>query len=150
MQTIVTNNKEALVIGQLPNLGKDTAGVPQLGESVSFIPGVNLVKSEVLATLRKNPSFELNFKTKIESSPAPEQNPEKVGKFILVVGKEVEDKSPLVKLTEKACEGIITETFTSKMLRSWLDEEGRAEVRAMIERQLRVLETGAPAAAAGR
>ncbi len=65
MQTVVINNKEALIIGQLPNIGKDTAGVPQIGEQVTFYPGVNLVDSKKLALLRKNPGFDAFFTEKI-------------------------------------------------------------------------------------
>lgn len=152
MQTIVINNKEALIIGQMPhNGGKDSSGVPQIGQSVTLVPGVNLVDSKVLGELRKSEAFDALFKNKIMPSPAREQNPEKVGRFILVAGKEVEDKSPLAKLTEKACEAMIDETLTVAMLSNWLKEEGRGEVRRMIENKIVKLNSGSeggPAAAA--
>lgn len=135
MQTVVINNREALIIGQLPH-AKSTGGVPQLGPTVTFIPGLNLVDSKVLAELRQNPSFEAFFKTKIEASPAPEQNPEKVGKFILATGGELEDKSPLGKLKEQACQAMISETFSSDLLKKWRAEETRGEVTRMINEQL--------------
>lgn len=150
MQTIVINNRESLINAQLPHKGKGKDGSIQTGEVVTFIPGANLVDSAKLKTLRENPGFEALFKTKIESSPAPEQNPEKVGKCVLVLGKEVEDTSPLAKLAEKAAEALIAETFSVPQLDGWIKEEGRPEIRRLLEAQRSKLSagsTGGPAAA---
>lgn len=148
MQTVVINNKEALVIGQMPHSGKDKSGVPQLGGIVTLIPGVNLVDTKVLKTLRENPGFELLFKTKIESSQAPEQNPEKVGKCILIASGEVEDSSPLAKLPPKACEAMIEETLSSDLLNKWLEDETRGDVRRVLFGKIKKLE-GSPAPSGG-
>lgn len=146
--TVVTNNKEALIIGQMPHLGSDKAGVPQLGETITLVPGVNMVDSAKLATLRKNPSFNVMFETLIPRSPAPEQNPEKVDKPMLVCGAELPDRSPLAKLSAKACEAILADTLQVPLLRQWLDEEGRSEIRIILERQIKKLSDGGPATAA--
>ncbi len=150
MQTIVINNLDSLVIGQLPAVGKDTAGNLQLGGIVSLVPGVNLVDSAKLAVLRKNAAFEAHFKTKIGGGNAPEHNQELVGKMILILGKEVEDGSPLAKMKEPEAQAVIEETFTVGPLTEWLKMEGRGEVRRLIENQLLKIKgepTGGPAAA---
>lgn len=146
--TVVTNNKEALIIGQMPHLGADKAGVPQLGETVTFVPGINLIDSAKLATLRKNPAFEVMFNTLIPRSLAPEQNPEKVDKPMLVAGNELPDKSPLGKLSPKACEAIVVDTLQIPLLKQWLDEEGDNARRAVLERQIKKLSEGAPSSPA--
>lgn len=148
MQTVVINNKEGMIVGQLPHTlpkekGEKGSNLPTIGEQVVFMPGANLVNSEVLKVLRANKTFELNFSSMIPPSEAPEQNPEKVGRPILVVVREVEDKSPLEKIkSAKECESIIKEMFLTDVLQRWLDEEGRSEVRAIIEVQLRAIRTG--------
>ncbi len=134
MKTVVINNREGLVIGQLPHIAP-AAGVrgatSQLGPAVVFLPGANLIDSKTLAILRENKSFELNFTTRIPASAAPEQNPEKVGKLMLMVDKsvgkngEVDDAAPLAKLSAVDCRGL------------------RPEIKRDIHLQLERLATGA-------
>lgn len=140
--TIVNNNREALVIGQMPHLGHDTSGVPQLGQSITFLPGINLIDTIVIETLRKNPSFELNFTTKIQPSKAPEQNQAKVGEFILVAQGEVPVKNPLAKLGPEETVALIEETFSLALLEDFLANEGRDSVRATIQSQMRMIRGG--------
>lgn len=153
-KTIVINNREALITAQMPHLKLDPnaqSKVPQLGDLVVFIPGANLVDSAKLRTLRENKAFDVLFSTKIPRSLAPEQNPEKVGKFILVAGKEVPADKPLSRLEAKeACE-LVTEEFLSVgMLREALADEGRNEVRAAISERIKLLESGGEPISAGR
>lgn len=141
-RTVVINNREGLVQGQLPHLGNDSSGRPQLGRVVTLLPGANLVSSEDLRVLRENPAFEMNFKMKIAQSLAPEQNPEKVGKPILEIAKSigkdgvVDGEFPLQKLSSKECSDLIGETYTSSALNRWLRDEGRPDVRRDIQNQL--------------
>lgn len=177
MQTIVVNNREALVVGQMPHLGKDVSNIPQIGKTVTLIPGVNLVPSADLAVLRKNPGFDQLFKTKIARSPAPEQNPEKVGDFILETRKvrcacsaekdapskscaackgtgsldEVPDTLPFAAVHPGDAAELVQETFSVDLLAHWREKEGRDGVRAAIHAQIAKMNTGAaPIGAAGR
>lgn len=169
MKTAVINNREALVQGQLQPIGKDSNGMAMLGGVVTLVPGLNLVDSEQLAALRKNPTFALNFTAKIQPSLAPEQSPEKVGRPILELvmspagpskdGKaaepkplEVENALPLAKLSEELCKLVIGETLVEGTLRQWAREEARPAVRYEIEQQIEKITKGTPAgpAAVGR
>ena len=134
-----------------------------LGDAVTFIPGLNLINTEILAALRKNEMFERNnFMVRIPASPAPEQNPEKVGKTPLEVmrvpapakdgkpveGKfmdlEVEDTAPLAKLSPEVAKLVIDETLSAELLRQWTAEEVRPGVRFEAQRKLELL-TAKPA-----
>jgi hypothetical protein len=148
MQTIVVNNREALVIAQLPHVGKDAAGRVLVGETVKLIPGVNLVESAQLKKLRENKLFDAHFTTKIARSPAPEQNPEKVGSYVLVQLREVPERKSLEKVPDNEAVEIVKETFNVKLLERWLHEDARGEVRAMIQNQITdIARGGAPTGA---
>lgn len=168
MKTAVINNREALVQGQMQPkdraVGRDgqKTGPLMLGKIVTLLPGVNFVDSADLEALRKNPAFEMQFSTKIPPSLAPEQNPEQVGKPILVVvetkdkdGKrrplEVEDNQPLAKLTAEQCKLLISETHVESFLHQWTNEETRPDIRFEIAKRLEEI-GGKPvtAASAGR
>ena len=165
MQTVVINNREGLVQGQLqpdPKLvEKMTKGSIPINRCVTLLPGANLVDSADLEALSKNPAFAKNFETLIPRSPAPEQNPEKVGKPILqlmeVEGKDgkkvplqVDAKHPLKALKAEVAKALIDETFVASTLRAWLAEEGRPEVRLVLTQRIAELDAapeGGPAAA---
>lgn len=167
MKTIVINNREALIQGQMQPTGKDSNNVPILGPVVTLLPGLNLVDTGLLASLRKNPGYEQRFATVIQRSLAPEQNPEKVGKVELELmlvehkggkdGKsemrplEVEDDLPLAKLPEETCKVLVKATLTEGILRTWARQDARPAVRWEIEQQLSAI-GAAPAgpAAVGR
>jgi hypothetical protein len=165
MQTVVINNREGLVQGQLqpdPQLvAKMAKGSIPINRCVTLLPGANLVDTADLEALLKNPAFELNFKTLIPRSPAPEQNPEKVGKPILQfmdveskdgkkVPLQVDAKHPLKGLKPDVAAALIDETFVVSTLRGWLAEEGRPEVRLVLTTRIAELDVkpeGGPAAA---
>lgn len=156
-KTIVVNNLEALVIGQLPHSQTKNGDPLQIGETVTFVPGINVVDSDKLETLRKNLMFDLHFKTEIKGSAAPEHNREKLGKKILEVMKvgkdgKISEGYLLEKLDYETCKSIISETFTSDLLTAWQTMEGRSEVRALLANQSQKLATGqdVTAATAGR
>lgn len=144
-RTIVINNRESLVQGQLPHKqpGQRPDGAApmlEVGGMIQLLPGVNLVDTKDLKTLReRNPTFAALFDTIIEASPAPEQNPEKVGRPILEIGnegKELPASSPLARLAPNQCKAILAETFNAALLRTWLAEETRGDVRRDIDAQL--------------
>lgn len=143
MLTIVINNREGMEITRMPSTMKDHRGVPLLGDTVTFIPGVNLIDSETLKTLRENKLFDAKFSTKIPRSAGPDANPEKVGEKVLVVAWQANDKAPGLKdiPDKKACE-LISETFSTKTLDHWLSEEARPDVRVAIMNQQTALRTG--------
>lgn len=163
MKSAVINNREGLVQGQLQPRSRNLSGAPIPHRAVTFLPGVNLVPSEELEELRKNPTFELNFRTAIPHSPAPEQNPERVGKPVLelleVKGKDgkrvplvVDDELPLAKLEPAAVKTLVDETVVTGFLREWLEQERRPDVAHLITQRIRLLEgdpkaPGGPAAA---
>lgn len=146
MQTIVINNKEALIIGQLPSQTKDNRGVAIPGNVVVFSPGVNLVDTEKLKELRKNKLFDEHFKTKIPRSAAPEQNPEKVGQVILKVAKELNEKISFKDIPVQEAIEIVEETFLAAVLDGWLKEDSRNDVRTAIMNQKELLAKGHQAA----
>lgn len=137
MRAQVINNSQGPIYAQMPARGKDTAGHIEPGSCINIIPGLNLIDTEVLATLRKNSTFENFFKTAIAPSKAPEANPASFGKPILQIGgKEVPDENPLSKLAEQACKAMIGEMQSTDVLQDWLKGEGRADVRRDIENRL--------------
>ena len=159
MAYAVINNREALCQGQMPHLGVDAQKRTQLGEVVTLFPGLNLLAVEKLEILRKNPGFNARFKTKIPPSRAPEQNAERVGQKELVILEEVGDggkvplKGTLQRLPPKQCEMLIEECLDAELLRRWLKEEGRSDVRILIHNQLDAIgsgEAGGGPAVAGR
>lgn len=141
-KTIVINNKEALVLAQMPYLDKDKQGRIIAGEIVRFIPGVNVVDAATLKMLRENKNFDDLFKTRIARSPAPEQNPEKVGSVILVSVCDVPEKQQLKAVAENKAVELVAETFTVDLLDQWIKDEDRGSVRAAIENQKKILATG--------
>lgn len=147
MKTVVINNREGMVVGQLPHKGKDMAGHQKAGGIVVLLPGTNLVDSESLAILRQNAAFELNFTTKIAASPAPEQNAERVGRPILeVVCENLDDDAPLAKLKPAMLQRIVGETFNEDLLKSWLHGEPERPLRKLLESQVAKV-SGKPIAA---
>ncbi len=137
MKTVVLNNKDGMVIGQLPHGEKNSAGHRQPGGVVVLLPGANLVDSDQLATLRKNPGFEQYFNVTIQPSPAPEQSPERVGKKELeIICEGVDDQAPIVKLKDPGMAlKVIGETLTNEPLDVWLRQEQRPAIREAIEKQ---------------
>ncbi len=160
MKTVVINNCSRLEICQLQPKQKDPMGVAIAGGILTLLPGVNLVPSVEFQESIKNPLWSQKFKTKIEQSKAPEQDPDTVGKPMLEVAKwlgekgsgEVDDKAPLAKLSPEQCQRLINETLTSDLLRSWKQEDLRPDILRAIDVQLDKIRTGdiSNAASAGR
>src|SRR5690348_5746043 len=98
--TVVINNGSGMELVQLPHRGQDGHKRVILGDAVRFLPGVNLVDTEQLAILRKNPLFEAKFTNKIPRIAAPEQKQERVGRPFLTLGKTLPSAHPLSKLSE--------------------------------------------------
>lgn len=163
MHAVVINNREGLVQGQLqpdPRFAAVKGGVP-LNRCVTLLPGANLVPEDDLKSLLENKAFAANFTVTIPKSPAPEQNPEKVGKPILellmVDGKDgkktplqVEEKHPLAKLKDEIALKLIEETLVPSVLRGWLNEDPRPGIRLELTKRLAELDgqpEGGPAAA---
>jgi hypothetical protein len=151
MKTAIVNNREGLEIGQLPSTMKDASGRPLLAGIVTLLPGLNLIDSEAVNTLRKNPGFEAKFTTKIEPGMAPEHALERTGSPILelvhfdkkVDGKVVkvpvdnlDDELPLAKLTDEQCKILVEQVLVGETLRSWGKAEARPSVRLIIEKQI--------------
>lgn len=150
----VTNNRESLVHIQLPPPEQTeqekrsadvaaAAGRPRpvtLGPLISLVPGLNLVPKEQWDQAKKSPNAMLLLRTKIEPSPANEANPEKFGEFILVEGRELPAESPLKALRPSEAVERVASTLDAALLRAWLADEGRAEVRRSIEAQLDSIE----------
>lgn len=150
MKTVVINNCMRLEHCQLQPKGQDALGNKIAGGLLTLLPGVNLVASTEFQETMKNPLWAVKFKTKIERSMAPEQDPETVGKPMLEIAKwlgekgsgEVEDKAPLAKLSPEQCQRLINETLTSDLLRGWKKEELRPDILRAIDIQLEKIRTG--------
>lgn len=143
-KTIVVNNCARLIIGQLPHIrntvkdrdGKERPGIITAhGDSIAFHPGMNIVDSDALKTLRAN-GFEINFTEKIKGGRAPEIDQSAVGKVFLVVYKDgLPDDKPMAKLTEQEAAQLVDEVDDEKTLDAWLSNEGRESVRAALYRR---------------
>lgn len=141
-KTIVINRREAMIIGQLPHTGTDMAGRIILGPVVTFLPGVNVVDTAKLKTLRENKAFDARFSTKIVKTEGPDQ-PQHIGSFELVAGAEVQNEAgALKKMEPKEAAAVIEETFDARLLDKWLKDEGRDSVRAAIHEQKQLISTG--------
>lgn len=130
--TVVINNTERLEIAQLPHRGVDNHKRLLLGGVVTLLPGLNLVPTEELHVLRRNPLFEEKFTTAIPDSKAPEQRPERVGKPFLVLGKELPAKAPLAALEVPEALSMVNEA-NEEQLAQFFAVEVRAEVRERIK-----------------
>lgn len=156
---IVINNREGLVQGQMQPTVFNKQGAPEVGKVLTLLPGANLVDEKELEALCKNPTFLANFKNQIQPSPAPEQNPEKVGKpileFLTVKGKDgkdeelkVEDEFPLNKLKPETAKRLIKETLVPSILAKWATEVQDPGIRHAIDKHIEYL-NGSPRAPGG-
>jgi hypothetical protein len=137
--TVVINNREGLEVAQLPHRGHDNHKRIIFGEVVTFLPGLNLVPTETLNILRQNPAFEAKFKNKIPNSRAPEQRPERVGKPILELGKELpDDDRPLSALSVPEALALVSEA-NEEQLASFKKGENREEVRDLVNARIEEL-----------
>lgn len=150
MKTVVINNCRRLEICQLDPKGKDAMNNPIPGGIVTLVPGVNLVPSADHAASMKNPIWQNKFKTIIQRSMAPEQDPETVGKPMLEIPKwvgekgsgEVDDVKPLAKLSPENCQRLIDETWNGDLLKAWSKEELRPDILRAIANQQEKIRTG--------
>jgi hypothetical protein len=136
--TVVINNREGLEVAQLPHRGTDSHKRIIFGEVVTLLPGLNLVPTETLNILRKNPVFELKFKSMIPDSRAPEQRPERVGKPILELGKELPTGSnvcPLSALPVNEALALVKEA-NEEQLQAFKETESREEVRKLVNKRI--------------
>lgn len=142
MQTPVLNNLERIVIGQFRSVGKDTAGRPLMGGTITLRPGINLVPSDTLKKLcEESPNFAKHFETKIEAMKAPEgPQPDRIGRPVLeIFGKDLDDKAPLAKLPPPDAIKLIKETLDASVLKRWKKDESRDSVIRACTDQLDML-----------
>lgn len=143
-KVVVLNNRESRIIAQLPGT-KDTAGVPITGKQVNLIPGLNLLDAAEFKLLKQNKVFASLFQEIIGVGKAAELNHDKRGSKLLEevpnLG-ELPDAKPFAKVAIDVCSMLIGEIFSVEMLQKWLAEEARDEVRLLLHKQIRVLETG--------
>jgi hypothetical protein len=137
--TVVINNREALELVQLPHRGSDKHGRPMLGELLRLTAGVNLVDSTTLATLMKNELFAAKFTTKIARSPAPEQNPERVGRTVLELGPVLPASRSFAKLDGEQAQKLIEETLDTDLLEKWRSEDTRDGMRLGLQKRIDAL-----------
>ena len=168
MKTAILNNKEGLVVLQLPSTQKDRQGRDLIAGVVTLLPGLNLVDTDTMKALREgNEGVRRHFETKIEPGMAPEHQLERTGRFILeqvyfdkkdkdgkvtrVPVDSLDDALPLAKLTEEQCKQLVDEVLVGEMLQGWGRAETRPAVRFLIEKQIQKI-TASPGnpATAGR
>lgn len=120
-------------------------GGKTLGSLVVLHPGMNLIDTKELATLRKNPGVEMLFTTKIKPTKAPEAN---VAKFHLpmlqVVGKELKDGlNPFDGLSLDESKAIISATENTDALDEWLrPQKSGSELAKAISERLKEITSG--------
>lgn len=134
---VVINNEERVHTIHVP--GPDGKATEEL---LVLLPGVNLVKAELLKACRGNKQFADKFTTKIPRHVALEARSEREGKPILVQGKAVPERVPLAVLTDDEARELIEEATTTEVLLQFRDGESRGELRALIDDRIRLLETG--------
>lgn len=158
MKTAVINNREGLVIAQLPATQEDRSGRKLLAGVVTLLPGLNLVDTDEFNTLMKNPGFASHFTNKIEPGMAPEHQLERTGSPILeqvFFDKKdkdnkitrtpvdfLDDKIPLANLTEPQCKVLVEQVLVGETLRAWGRAETRPAVRFLIEEQIGKISAG--------
>lgn len=138
---IVTNNEERLHTIHVP--GSDGQ------ELLSLLPGTNVIRDETLRACRTNKLFDAKFSEKIQKSVAPEAVSERVGQPVLVQGKNVPAKTPLSVMDDEEALALVKDATTEDVLHLFRAGEGRSEVRAAIDDQLKLLQTGGQQAEAG-
>jgi hypothetical protein len=151
-QIAITNNEERVRQIRLPapTPPQGSKAGDLIGPLLILPPGLSLVKKEVWDQAKANPNVAVLLKMAIPPSPAPEANPERVGRMILVEGQVVPDESPLRGLKPVQAMEMVTETLDTTTLRAWLTDEARAEVRKAIEKQIATIEAPAGANNPGR
>jgi hypothetical protein len=116
----VVNNCQGPHYVQLPHLREKDKPL-RAGGLVILQPGLNLVETKQLAEMRKNPGFDELFKLTVKPSKTETADPTKFGKrFLEVVGKELEDKAPLAKLSFEEARGVIAQTLSTDLLADWM------------------------------
>jgi hypothetical protein len=129
---VLLNNQPRLELIQLPGTN----------EMLRIMPGLNLMPSDTLRELRKNPSFETKFSTKIVASRAQEAADLRVGSPMLEQGKEVPERAPFSKLPDPEARELVSRLNDEELLERILQHEGRSEIRAALEERKKFLKTG--------
>lgn len=120
-------------------------GTVQLGASrpdgVFFlVSGYNLVPEVIWEKAKTNFTIQTLLNTRIPPALAPEDNPERVGSFILVEGAPVDADNPLIDMDERDAFRFIGETFAVPLLKKLLTQETRANVLRALHDQVDKIE----------
>jgi len=137
--TPVLNNRESLIQIQLP--GKPGKQGLTAGPRVDLIPGMNFVDTDYWTKAKENAVCASMLTETIQPSRAPEQNPERVGKPILVEGKPISRDNPLGACEEADAVKMVGELFDVPAMKRFLLQEDRPEVVMALKGQIAKIET---------
>lgn len=108
--------------------------------TVNLLPGMNDIPENIWMSVRKLVKDEIErglieevqTKVTVETKKVknPETNEEKEEKVEKVQSKELKDIPP------KEASEIVKDTYDLKTLNKWLDDEGRSDVRAVLQNQI--------------
>lgn len=129
----ITNNAERMHQIQLPS---SAPGTVVHGKVLHLKPGVNMVDAADWEGAKKQHMTQVYMRELIKPSAAPEQNPERVGAYVLVEGRAYPDENQTSKLTPAEVDALVVETLDANLLKGWLQEEKRPAVRKVIEAQI--------------
>ena len=132
---LVLNNREAAHGIQLAG-EKGAGGVIRPGPLLQLVPGWNIVDAVQWEAAKKNSMVQVYMRERIAASKAPEQNPECVGKRMLVEGPVVDPSDPLGGMEQEKAVEIVGEIFVVKRLRHLLETEKRPVVAQALRDQL--------------
>lgn len=137
--TPVLNNREALIQLALP--AKSGKGGMMPGGTIDLRPGINFPDTKMWEEAKKNELAAKLLTEKIQSSAAPEQTPERVGKPILEEGAPVSKDNPLASMKEGDAVALVDEMFDAVMMKRFLNQETRASVAAALKGQIAKIES---------
>lgn len=137
--TPVLNNTERLI--QCSTQGSQGRGGDiQPGKRVDLLPGMNFPETKLWNKAKEAQGCRDLLKTKIEPNKAPEQSPERVGKYYLEERKPISKDNPLMAVSEESALEMVDEMFSVPMMKKFLDQEERGAVIKALKGQIHKIE----------
>lgn len=134
----VQNNCERMIQMRLP--GKQTKAGVLPGKLLTLVPGVNLVDADMWTEVQKNRLNQKLLTSKIKPSRAPEQNPERVGQFMLVAQEPISAQAPLSAMNDQKALGLVEEIIDTTLLRKLKGQESRPKILKAIDARIEAIE----------
>ena len=122
------------------NLGNDARGNFSPSSMLFLVSGLNFVEREKWEKALKNKVVKDYCKTKIPKASAPEESPERAGKFILEHFMPCDADNPLKNLTEDKGLEYIAETLNIPTLKTLESQESRPTLLRAIRAHIKEIE----------